>query len=58
MQDCKKFVINQKRVLKSIIHEMVKHGLSYVSTPEEDEKKAEVGVICSGYSSAIGTYRK
>ncbi len=28
---------------------MVQHGLSYVSTPEVDEKKAEVGVIYSRY---------
>ncbi len=35
--------------LKCVIYEMVKHGLCYVSTPEVDEKKANVGVIYSRY---------
>ncbi len=43
MQDCK------KRICKSIIYEMVKHGLRYFSTPEVDEKKADVREIESRY---------
>ncbi len=43
MQDCK------KRICKSIIYEIVKHDLCYVSNPEVDEKKADVGEIKSRY---------
>ncbi len=50
MQDCKRFVMNQKRVLKSIIYEMVKTWLELCLNPGGRwAKKAEVGVIYSRY---------